>query len=82
MKEMKKLLALLLAVVLTLSLFAGCSSETATDAGNTTDAADSTDATDTADTDAVETGDAAPEEIVPLTFYMTCGPDATDADGN
>ena len=73
MKEMKKLLALLLAVVLTLSLFAGCSSETATDAGNTTDAADSTDATDTADTDAVETGDAAPEEIVPLTFYMTCG---------
>ena len=65
MKEMKKLLALLLAVVLTLSLFAGCSSKPAT-----------TDTSDTSDTSAAtgdETADTTTEEIVPLTFYMTCG---------
>ncbi len=62
MKEMKKLLALLLAVVLTLSLFAGCSSKPAT--------------TDTSDTSAAtgdEAADTTTEEIVPLTFYMSCG---------
>ena len=68
MKEMKKLLALLLAVVLTLSLFTGCSSKPAA-----TDTTDTTDTSDTSTTTDGDTADTTTEEIVPLTFYMSCG---------